>query len=522
MKKISIIIAVLATSLLLKTGCSDDFLNTAPSDAASIVTLMEDFDRAKTLIVGTNRARFRFWTFGARDIHQFSFGERSTTLMLDFLADDFFSVGLQSYGMLWAQNSQLHTSNPGNEIVWQPWFFMYRMIDNVNQVINRVENDEIPGLTPAQRGFLLGNGLVYRAHYHHMLVQIYAQAVHHSPNNPGVVINTGLGGEALPRSTVREVYDQIIQDLNDALAALQTEGAMDITPRDGARHNISFASPAVVRGLLSRVYLDLHDFPRAAAYARAARVGVPLMTQAQFRDGFFTRNDEWMWASIVPADEANNFATFPAELTNGEFYPAAWSFDNAISRQIVEAAHPDDARFGYNINNDGIRMLRPHRTGWGAATGVNLRYDKYRWSRLGEAYDLVYMRGAEMLLNEAEALAMQGGQEAAIRALLTELLTARVNAAYAAKVNAMNNAQLLAEVKMQRRKEFWGEGFRFFDLKRRGEALDRRGVITGSGQNRGNMRTVQVNNPQSGYWVYLIPTRELTNNPYIEQNNYPE
>ena len=519
MKKILISIVFLTASLLLKTGCSDDFLNTVPSDAASIVTLTEDFDRTKTLIVGTNRARFRATSIGGSTIHQFEYGEHATIGVIEALADDFFTIGLQSYPMLWTQNSQLHNTNPAAILVANPWFFMYRMIDNVNQVIYRVENDEIPGLTPAQRGFLLGNGLVYRAHYHHMLVKMYAQAVHHSPNNPGVIINTGLGGVALPRSTVREVYNQVIQDLNDALVALETEGVMSaITPRDGTRHNIAFASPAVVRGLLSRVYLDLHDFPRAAAYARAARVGVPLMTQAQFRDGFLTRNAEWMWGSIVPADEANNFATWPAELTNGTeqgtFYPAAWSFDNAISRQLVEAAHPEDARFG--------NLLRPHRTGWGAATGVNLRYDKFRWSQLGDAFDLVYMRGAEMLLNEAEALAMMGGQEAAIRALLTELLTARVNAAYAAKVTGMNNAELLAEVKMQRRKEFWGEGRRFFDLKRRGEALDRRDVITGSGQNRGLMRTVQVNNPQSGYWVYLIPTRELTNNPYIDQNNYAE
>ena len=521
MKKISILIAALATSLLLKTGCSSDFMDTVPSNAASIVTLTEDFDRAKTIMVGTNRARFRFgFSLGGSTIQQFDFGEHSTLFVLEYLADDFFATGL-SYGPHWIQNPQLHNTSPATVLVAQPWFFMYRMIDNVNQVINRV--DDIPGLTPAQKGFLLGNGLVYRAHYHHMLVQIYAQAVHHSPNNPGVVINTGLGGEALPRSTVREVYDQIIQDLNDALVALETAGVMDgsnaITPRDGTRHNIAFASPAVVRGLLSRVYLDLHDFQRAATYARAARVGVPLMTRAQFRDGFLTRNAEWMWGSIVPSDEAQNFATFPAEMTNGTefgtFYPAAWGFDNAISRQLVDAAHPDDARFG--------DLLRPHRLGFGSDADVNLRYDKYRWTGgLGSAFDLVYMRGAEMLLNEAEALAMIGGQEAAVRALLTELLTARVNATYAAKVNAMNNAQLLAEVKMQRRKEFWGEGRRFFDLKRRGEALDRRHAITGSGQNAGNMRTVQVDDPRSGYWVYLIPTRELTNNPYMTQNNYPQ
>ena len=500
MKKISIL-SILFAGLFLLNGCQKDYLDTKPSSSVATATLFESFENARMLIVGTNRARFRATDLGGNTIHQFQYGERSSTGLWDYLGDDYFAMGLQAYGMLRMHRDNLHVENERADVTIFPWTFLYRMIENVNQLICGI--DDVKNVNAAQKAFLLGNALVYRAHYHHLIVQTYAQAIHHSPNELGVPIMITIEGEPLPRSTVAEVYAQIEKDLKDALTALETQGVAALTP------NITFASPRVVKGLLARFYMCKHDWDNAIKFANEARVGVPLMTQAQYANGFFTRNDEWMWASFVPNDEANSYATFPAEVTNGDMYPAAWSFDNCINKHLVLSADPDDCRFK--------GLVRLPRNTHGGDFDVPTRYDKYR-TTLAAAYDLVYMRGAEMLLTEAEAMCMKGGQSAAVKALLKTLLTARVHAAYAGKVDAMTDAQLLEEVKWQRRIEFWGEGFRFHDLKRRGESMDR----SDNGNNQARNKVKIVTNPKSHYWVYKIPNQEVLNNPHMVQNDYDQ
>jgi hypothetical protein len=507
MKKI-LMITVLSAALIIQNGCGKDFLDTKPSSDVALPTLLEGFENARAIIVAANRGRFswnRTTSLGQVELHQFEYGERASTGFWEYLGDDFFAMGLQSYGMLRLHTVNHHCENVTSDVTRVSWIYFYRMIEQVNNLICNI--DEIPGLTAAERGFLLGNALAYRGHYHHLLVQTYAQAVHHSPSDLGVPLSITLDSEPKARSTVRDVYTQIEKDLLEALAALETPGVEALTP------DIAFANPRVIKGLLSRMYLCLHDWPNAIKYAREARTSIPLMTQGQYGDGFFTRNNEWMWASIVPATEANDVVTFRAEMVNANpsFYPAAWRFDNCINKHIVAAADPEDARF------KGMLFL-PRNT-HGGDFDVTTRYDKYR-GETGTAYDLVYMRGAEMLLNEAEALCMPGASQnfATVRTLLKELRLARVNQTYADLVDGMTDVELLEDVKLQRRMEFWGEGFRFHDLKRRGEAMDR--SDNGNAQNRN--RTKVVTNPRSHYWVYLIPNLELQSNPHMVQNSYDQ
>jgi hypothetical protein len=259
----------------------------------------------------------------------------------------------------------------------------------------------------------------------------------------------------------------------------------------------------------------MHRFEEAAEYANLAGTGIPLMSRVQFADGFYTRNSEWMWASFVPADEAQSFATHPAELTNlSHLYPGAWGFANCISRVLIR--HTDsanDARIGgFGLVGSTARWAgRP-------AGAADVMYDKFRWT-LGTPYDLVYMRGAEMHLNEAEALLMQAAPDVeGARALVRSIIEARVDdgGVLADAVDGMNRDELLAEMKMQRRLEFWGEGIRFFDLKRRGETLDR----TTSGAALANIHPQAhiITNPQSRHWTYRIPEREIRVNPIVVQN----
>jgi hypothetical protein len=83
--------------------------------------------------------------------------------------------------------------------------------------------------------------------------------------------------------------------------------------------------------------------------------------------------------------------------------------------------------------------------------------------------DVPLMRASEMYLIEAEARAHMGNSGSAA-ATLYELVKRR-NSAYV--LSTATGSALLDEILFQRRIELWGEGFRFYDLKRLNLPLDR-------------------------------------------------
>ena len=121
------------------------------------------------------------------------------------------------------------------------------------------------------------------------------------------------------------------------------------------------------------------------------------------------------------------------------------------------------------------------------------------------------MRTAEMFLIEAEARARQGGQDAAARTALFNLLINR-NPSYVLSVNS--GAALINEIMFHRRVEFWGEGFRFTDLKRLNLPLDRTGIPNHL------IALISLTSVPAGdsKWEWLFPQDEINANPAIVQN----
>jgi hypothetical protein len=243
------------------------------------------------------------------------------------------------------------------------------------------------------------------------------------------------------------------------------------------------------------------------------------MSKDEFRNGFSIVNNEWIWASVGPNDEHQNAANFFAFLSNGTMYPEAWSYDVCISRELVEHADATDCRFyGTSASGKGIAVeFLPESYD---STYKQIRYDKFFLEGMQD-FALCYMRGAEMLLLEAEALCMQNSYEPA-RILLNELLNARTGKTNLA--NTVSNEDLLDEVKIQTRMEMWNEGgLSYLNPKRRGDNIDlttdnpnicRNGQLP---QYNGRLAT-QVIHPDDPYMIWLIPQRETINNNLIIQN----
>jgi hypothetical protein len=125
------------------------------------------------------------------------------------------------------------------------------------------------------------------------------------------------------------------------------------------------------------------------------------------------------------------------------------------------------------------------------------------------------MRSAEMYLIEAEAKAMLPSPDlAGARAALTALVSTRDTAYNAALFTTQ--AEVMAQIKFQRRVELYGEGFSYTDKIRWDEGIDH-SANGGSGasqtlyQNAYIIARPSVNDD----WIFKIPQAEIDANANI-------
>ena len=124
-------------------------------------------------------------------------------------------------------------------------------------------------------------------------------------------------------------------------------------------------------------------------------------------------------------------------------------------------------------------------------------------------------RIAEQYLILAEAYANTGNDPKAselINALKSNRIPSYVETSYA-------GSQLISEIRNERVRELYGEGFRFLDLRRYNEGFTR-----GVPQNSDvvyNIATELTVSASDTRWLWPIPTAEITSNPQIENQQNP-
>ena len=143
------------------------------------------------------------------------------------------------------------TQSPAMWQTFRLWNYSYKLIYEANSVIEQIEDGTSPTLDQ-----LKGENLFLRAMAHFHLVRIYGRPYpQNQGENPGIVIKDNTKDDLPARSTVKAVYDFIIDDLLHA-ANLMTEAK-----------NSCYASKEVAYALLSRVYLYKEDNKNAILYA---------------------------------------------------------------------------------------------------------------------------------------------------------------------------------------------------------------------------------------------------------------
>jgi len=300
-----------------------------------------------------------------------------------------------------------------------------------------------------------GEAKFVRALAYFSLLQLYAQP--YSKDNgasPGLPLRlTGLtanGHNDLPRSSVAEVYTQILSDLNDAEAGVPDDYG-------DANMNVTHAHKNAVVALKERVYLHKGDWDNVITEANKI---VPATAPFKAPSGV---------ANALAADLKDVFTKYT---TPESVLSMPWTGANeqpGTQNQLAYYYLPDLGNGEYSLNDDGIISDAGWKSTDARRAFVDTDGDGVSWLRKypgGDPYvDWVpVIRYADVLLMLAEARARKTNS---VDAQAVELLNAVRHRSDPTTTFAPASAtELINDILHERDIEFLGEGLRGPDITR--------------------------------------------------------
>ncbi|MDE5888368.1 MAG: RagB/SusD family nutrient uptake outer membrane protein [Muribaculaceae bacterium] len=508
--------AVLATVGLvacndLDTMPASDYVTT--SQKAEAINLQPDL--ASAGVVGISSG---LTTYNAVYSNHIDFGWPSVMLLLDNIGPDLVSLNI---GYNWfASSGTYNFGNNNNYMNNMGWYHCYKIIKSANDVVGNVDPDtDNPELQ------LFGSqGYANRAFMYFQLAQMFQYTYKGHESLPCVPIVTELNANdaaaGIGRSTVEEVYQQALDDINKAIEWLE---ACNLSVSEIANKGIKrFVSLGAAYGIRARINLVMNNWQAAAddaAKAIAASGATPLSIAEAGQPGFSDSNDHnWMWAIYVdPSDDvvATGIINFPSHMgsfnSNGYWSVGAFRKINVALYNSIPAT---DCRKGWWLDEEGLssnlnETQQSFITEYETAPYTQVKFGPYQGvvGTTTNANDVPLMRVEEMYLIQAEATAM-AGNPAGGKQILVDFVQTYRDPSYSTTASSATEVQ--EAVWMQRRIELWGEGFCYFDLLRLNKGLDRRG---------GGYETTWVYNVPAPLKPFLIPNQEMETNAAITSNN---
>jgi len=467
-------ISALALALLMSvSSCNDSFLEAVPETDLSDVSAFDTPARVLSQVNGVYGSVKNGNFLGGRyliynDIRAEEFVNRTTNSV----------TGYSVY-----QGNQ----DPADTYVANFWNQGYLSINRINLFLEGLaaNSSKIDATLATQYS---GEVKFIRALTYFSLVQIFAKP-YASDNGASPGLPLRLTGEIsganaqLKRSTVAQIYDQILKDLNEAEAGLPDTYATPLLRTTRAHKNTAIA-------LKTRVLLAKGD------YAGVITEGNKIVSAtAPFKSP--NRVAHELQADVV--------SVFRAPYTTNESilsFPMADT--NAPGTQNQLGYYFNFGNLEYVLNTAGSGIYA--NTNWSAtddrrakltAQYTTLGRHSLKFSGVSPFTDYVpNIRYAEILLNVAEAEAEVGSLVRA-QALL-EAVRLRSDATY--KFGTLDKAGLINAILLERRIELLAEGFRTNDILRRGQPINSFGAGA-------------LIQPTSDRYFFGIPLTEQQTNP---------
>lgn len=549
-------LASLLTAGML-VGCSSDYLQVDPVTGITTSTVQSTQEGAQAALYGLCRAMYcQYSSYGS---YMSPNGESYTAMLFgDVMGQDYFSYFWGSRLGAYYRFEQMF-----NQLGWPnawAWAYYYNLVNQANVILQNIDN--IDG-DRDRLNFIKGEALTIRSHAFVRLLQIFGPRWSDSNEGRRMAIVMRLTPEVgdCPLSSVNDVLNRVYEDLDLAISLMEGNKVQ--------RSYIWEVDEDVARGIYARAALLKNDWPKAQEMANLARRYYPIMSAEEYQGGFAEANKEYMWANStdvtgvyywahgswyacqgayvdwgdgvgainydlyrqIPAKDirANLYFTPDKLITIGGISMSKASFWNP---NICDEANMNLYKKNANMQNqlgvfgrrripngDVEKWKEPYvARGGGSDADMCIPFGaQYKFWGLDDfgTNAFPYMRGAEMLLTEAEA-ACHNKDEKTAKECLKELNEQR-NPSY--NCDKLSGEALLAEVKLQRRIELWGEGFNFFDLKRWNEPLVRN-VWKARDTNSNNIPQaygITVQPSAASGWRYAIPQRESQYNNALDR-----
>lgn len=487
--------AILAASL---SSCVNDWLDVAPSDgtdADAALTSSSDLDAARTGMYKALKGNSSFVDYYGQQF--FVYG--------DVHAGDDYQYnnigGSNRASFYYDMNYQT-----ASEFTSSTWKSPYIVIGRANRIIAAAEGGALSDAAEAKATIdqYAAEAKVLRALAHFDLVRIYGKPY---TEDQGASLGVPLVTEVLEsnakpaRSTVAEVYTQVVKDLTEAISsnALATETEPGYVSVWGAK------------AILSRVYLNMGDYANALSVAEdiIKNSGAALWTRDQYFkawDASTPNESEFLFRLNVAGSTDNNDLNGIGNLQQRDGYK-----EMVATKKFVDMLTSDPK----DVRNDMFLPAKAEKEV--AVYGTNkvfLNKLRGQGGNLRNVTIVPIIRLSEVYLTAAECAFRNNDKTKAVEYLNDLVKNRTTTVASLATVDNITLDRILIE----RRKELIGEGQRYFDALRNNETITRYTSEADKGWHKTLSKEAQSFNRDYFKAIAAIPQAEINANPNIKQN----
>ena len=504
MKKLLKYLFIGMFGVLCLSSCSNDMLETEPTDSMSGSTFMSDASKALVPLNGIYRSMYTAGWSTTGNTHQ-CFGISAYNLMAEVMGEDCIMSGSGS-GWFW-YDCCYNVKKFYDRTTWRSydlWMAYYTWISNANYIIAA---EETMGGSSEDVGYVIGQAYAIRAYSYFMLAQTFARTYKGHESEPCVPIYTEptfTTTTGQPRSSVAEVYAQIESDINKAIELLK------LHPTQLHPTHMGYA---VALGIKSRIALVEEKWQEAydAAVAAIAASKCSILPVSSFMGNNSVNNANVMWGAEIVNDQAGMYASLMAHMDTLAYGETA---HKQISITLYNKMKSTDTRLAWWDPNDET---------YSDAGYIQRKFqfsDIQTW--LG---DYIWMRVEEMYLNAAEAACHfnEGVAKEYLMALMSVRdpnYTCNKTGTALGALTTDETGSLLEEIILQRRLELWGEDGRIYTIRRLRQGFKRTADMGWPSNAR--LASVETADPESYAWVLTIPQAEFDGNenmdPVKDQN----
>ncbi|MDR0264991.1 MAG: RagB/SusD family nutrient uptake outer membrane protein [Sphingobacterium sp.] len=469
---------LVSTLLLVSTlnSCKrDDGLYPVPTTSISDKNVFDTPARIEGVVNGIYKSLKAASLYGGRYL-----------LYQDVRGEDFINVTANSYT---AYESWNNSYSSGSNDVNNLWSAAYTTINGANILINALSPGTEVISTELSKAYI-AEAKFLRAVSYFSLVTVFAQ-----PYNKDQGASAGLplrlkaevdgNNNDLARSTVAQVYKQILSDLDEAEKDLPDNYST-------AQLNTTRAHKNTARAFKTRVYLTISNYAKVLEEAKkiVPQQIAPFKAQQGVAHELQTDITTIFGGNYTTTE---SILSMPASTTDALSGQSAIGYVYLVNRE-------------YYLNPNGIL----NDTQWGKADKrrglLQVNADKQYLKKYAKASPYIdyipVIRYAEVLLNYAEAAAQS--EQLAIAGSLLKAVHQRSDASFEFPGTSLSSKTAILEaIAKERRIELLGEGLRGHDLLRQLKELPAKGDA--------NIQTPSVPTNAQNY-IFPAPNTELATN----------